>query len=90
MKIYIVSGAGPKLYFSSLKKAAKFIVDKYVKILTVHNEPNYFYSNWPSPNSWIDAGMYKIFEVSLNIDESAKEVDKEIIKNIIDKYSKEI
>ena len=90
MKIYIIRSTGRKIYFSSLKKATKFIVDNFVKTLTSHNEPNYFLSQWPNPKSWIDAEMYKVFEIHLDADETAIEIDKTKLHTLIDKCSKEI
>ena len=90
MKIYIVKRYGT-LYFSSLKKVAKHIVDEYLRIIKSHNHPVYFHSKWPNPKSWVNVGFYKIFEATLNVGETNfKEVDKELVNDAIDKCSKEI
>ena len=89
-KIYFIRGTAAKFYYSSLKKATKFIVDRFMKILTSHNYPNYFISQWPNPQAWVDAGMYKIFEIALNVEDEAHEVEKEKVTEMLKECIKEI
>ena len=62
------------LYFTTLKRAADFIVEKYMKTMDEHSNPNYFYSKWRNPSHWVEEGIYKVWVQDVNVYSSVVDI----------------